>query len=274
MCSLGSRSNTVQKCDTDLLFYDCNCAPCNLTRPCASDSGLLHCACPEGAIYTGSALFVYPPFSSKWLEKDISFVEPLLGCFSGFWGSMMWPAFVWCLFFLVHSLRTHGLSATPIKDVLGTMFTVVVMAAPSVVLPLGSGWLACVVALCLTTLATIRHLRLNWPLIFSELPDPNPSRVEARNMELRRQAAWADRRAAARRMVRQVSDPRTYLLTYQPVSQSLLRTYLLACLLAYLLSCMVCQVSDPRNIAHGVVLGTVVQGVPMPASGAAPVASL
>ena len=94
-------------------------------------------------------------------------------------------------------------------------------------------WLACVVALCLTTLATIRHLRLNWPLIFSELPNPNPSRVEARNMELRRQAAWADRRAAARRMVRQVSDPRTYLLTYLPVSQSLLRTYLLACLLAY-----------------------------------------
>ena len=206
MCSLGVRGSTVQKCAADLLFYDCNCAPCNLTRPCASDSGLLQCACPEGAVDTVGALFVYPPFSSKWLAKEISFLDPLLGCFGGFWGSLMWPAFVWCIFFLVHSLRTHGLSGTPIKDVLGTMFTVVVFAAPSIIFPLGSGWLACVVALCLTTLATIRHLWLNWPLIFSELPDPIPSKVEARNKEQRRQAAWA----ARRRMIRQVSDPRSY----------------------------------------------------------------
>ena len=230
MCSLGVRGSTVQKCGADLLFYGCDCAACNLTRPCASDAGLLHCACPEGAISTTGAMFLYPPFSSKWLAAEISFVDPLVGCFGGFWGSGMWPAFVWCVFFLVHSIRTHGVSGTPIKDVLCTMATVAVLASPSVIIPLGFGWLACVIAFSLTTLATIRHLRLNWPLLFSELPNPLPSKIEARRQGARREAAWAERRAAGRRMVR--------------------------------------QVSNPRNIARGVVLGKVVKASPITAANA------
>ena len=186
----------MQKCHADSLFYGCECPACNLTRACASDSGLFACACPEGVISTAGVLFAYAPFSTKWWNQDITFLDPLIGFVGGVWGSSLWPGFIWCMFFLVHSLIKNGRRGTPIGSILKNMSIVLIFAAPSVSIPLATGPVACLVALVLWMVATARHFRA-----MRSLPEVNAQRARA-------QLAWEERRAAGRRLARQASDPR------------------------------------------------------------------
>ena len=189
-CSLSDELAADKLCHATWTYYSCTCPSCNLTQPCASDSRLQHCACPPGTIDDSHKIFVYPPFSPPWFTR-FSVIDFLLGGFFGVcWNIGMWPQVAALMLYIIHTLRHRGCSDKSVIDAILHLAIFLAFSSPGVILPLGCGPAACIIAWSIPSYFTFRWLRQNRERILREL-----SRRSAGRGQPHGQTATADAQA-------------------------------------------------------------------------------
>lgn len=163
----------TQQCEADGVYYSCACTVCNLTRSCESNSDLYRCACPhqiapqfdsnddddpncigEGRQRrcTWGIYFQVPIFSGRWWAMNfifwVSALESVIfGAFFCLWNSILWPGLFGVI--KVSCVSCVQIGKRDCKDfslLFVALYGGLMIASPGVVIPLGVGPLACLIA--------------------------------------------------------------------------------------------------------------------------------